>query len=543
MSSPSFTPAPQHILADPVYNKGTAFTTEERKALRIRGLLPHAVETIEAQAARAYAQLTSQPTPLLKYLYLSQLSQRNQTLFFYLVQHHVEECVPLVYTPTVGEGCTKFSAEFRNPTGLYITPEDKGHVAEILENWPHEVEIIVVTDGGRILGLGDLGSNGMGIPIGKLHLYIACAGFRPDRTLPVMIDVGTNRQELLDDPMYLGVRKARLGDAEYFALLEEFMTAVRAKWPRCLVQFEDFPNPRCFQLLDTWFGRQFCFNDDIQGTGAVILAGVINAVRATGVPVADHRFMFLGAGSAATGVAGMIAKWIATETHVAIEQARRAITMFDVEGFVVKSRVAKLPAHLVPYAADAPECPTFLDAIRHVKPTAIIGLSGAGRLFTKPVVEEVAALNKRPIVFALSNPTSKAECVAEDAYTWSDGRAIFASGSPFPNVEYKGRTYTPGQGNNMFIFPGLGFGAVAAQAKLVTDQMIMRSALELANTVSQADIDAGLIFPAIARIHEITQRVSAAVMEQAFEDGVAQLHPRPASCLEYVKAHQWHPAY
>jgi malate dehydrogenase (oxaloacetate-decarboxylating)(NADP+) len=539
----SFTPTPYHILRDRSTNKQTAFTHEERQKLKLRGLLPWAVETIERQTERAYAQFSSFTRPIDKYVFLNSLFSRNQTLFYNLVLAHIPEMVPIVYTPTVGEGCLKFASEFRSTAGMYLTPYDKGSIRTILDNWPHSpVDLIVVTDGGRILGLGDLGTNGMGIPIGKLHLYVIAAGFNPDRTLPVMLDVGTNNTQLLHDPLYLGVQKPRLGDPEYFGLCAEFMAAVEDKWPGCLVQFEDFPTPRCFQLLDRFFKKQLCFNDDIQGTGAIILAGVINAVRVSGTPLNAHRFLFLGAGSAATGVGEMIASWMAAELQVPVEKARQSIAMFDVDGLVTASRTP-MPDHLRPFARAEAESKDFVATISCFKPTALIGLSGAGRLFTQAVVEEVSRLNSRPIVFALSNPTSKAECTAEDAYNWSDGKAIFAAGSPFDPVSYKGSTLVPGQGNNMFVFPGLGLGAVLAQARLVTESMIMRCAHVVADSVSADDIKLGRIFPQISAIKDISRRVAAAVMDQAALEGVAMLKPWPVNTLDFVLAHQWKPEY
>eukprot|EP01105_Mastigella_eilhardi_P026446 TRINITY_DN7676_c0_g1_i1.p1 TRINITY_DN7676_c0_g1~~TRINITY_DN7676_c0_g1_i1.p1 ORF type:complete len:533 (+),score=162.40 TRINITY_DN7676_c0_g1_i1:521-2119(+) len=529
------------ILRDPVKNKGTAFTQREREVLGVRGLLPWAVESLEQQCLRAHAQLCEQEAPFRKYIFLQDLLQRNRTLYYYMLAKYVEELLPIVYTPTVGEGCLNFGLEFRASQGMYICVHDRGHIRRMLDNWKDPVDLIVVTDGGRILGLGDLGTNGMGIPIGKLSLYVAAACFNPDRTLPIMLDVGTNNQKLLDDPYYLGVRMNRLPDDQYNALVEEFMTAAVEKWPQCLIQFEDFQSPRCFTVLAKYKDCYRCFNDDIQGTGAVILAGFINSMKATGVT--EQRVLFLGAGSAATGVGTMIAHYLADENHVPFGQGCGMIYMFDIDGLVCEAR-GKLPSHLLPFARkDMAPCKNFLEVIKLVKPTALIGLSGCGGAFTEEIVKEVAKYSPAPIIFALSNPTANAECTAEDAYAWTDGKCLYASGSPFKPVTYKGKTYTPGQGNNMFIFPGLGLGAFLVQARIVTDGMIARSARVLSNCVPKEDIAEGKIYPCITEIQDITRRIAAAVAEQAFEDGVATLKEMPDDMLAFVAENQWEPKY
>ncbi|KAH3744995.1 malic enzyme [Pelomyxa schiedti] len=529
------------LLRDPARNKGTAFTLREREENHARGLLPWSHETLEQQAARAYAQLCEIDKPLRKYIFLDDTLHRNRTLYYYLLSKHIEELLPIVYTPTVAEACIKFGLEFRAAFGMYFCIHDRHHIRRMLDNWTRPVDLIVVTDGGRILGLGDLGTNGMGIPIGKLALYVAAACFNPDHTLPVMLDVGTNNRKLLEDPYYLGVRAERLQDDQYFPLVEEFMTAVMDKWPHCLVQFEDFQSPRCFTVLDFYKEKYRCFNDDIQGTGAVIVSGLINAMKAT--RTTEHRVLFFGAGSAATGVASMLSSHISDSRAIDISEARKMIYMFDIDGLVCTSR-GSLATHLVPFARDDMSvCKDFLQVVKSVQPTILIGLSGAGSSFSEEILREMAKYSAIPIIFALSNPTANAECTAEQAYTCTDGKCIFASGSPFPPYEYKGVMHVPGQGNNMFIFPGLGLGAWLAQSKIVTDRMILVASRVLANCVADEDISRGKIYPDLPKIQDITRTIAAAVIEQAFAEGVAMLPEKPKNLLAFVAANQWEPFY
>jgi malate dehydrogenase (oxaloacetate-decarboxylating)(NADP+) len=533
------------LLRNPAVTKGSAFSAEERTNLRLRGLLPPRIESLQEQSNRCLYQFHSFTASIDKYVFLNSLKERNETLFYYLLSHNLELLMPFIYTPTVGEACIKFSREFRVAQGMYFCAEDKGHMADMVENWPNpQVDIIVVTDGSRILGLGDLGANGMGIPIGKLSLYVAGAGFHPQRTLPVQLDFGTNNRELLSDPFYLGQRHARLLDAEYYPLVDEFVWAVRKRWPNVVLQFEDFSNDHCFDLLEKYRHRCLCFNDDIQGTGAVILAGFISAVRALGKPLKSHRLVFLGAGSAGIGVADAIVSLFVEEEKLSLEEARKHFWFVDSKGLVTTTRGDELASHKKNYARQDSkrELKSLLEVVAEIKPTTLIGLSGQARSFTQDVLTELARHVERPIVFALSNPTSQAECTHEQAIEWTDGRGIFAAGSPFPPVTYKGKTYLPGQGNNMYIFPGLGLGALVARAKEVSEEMINTSAKALALCVTDEDRANGKLYPSLCNIREISTRIAVAVANKAFEQGLAQI-PRPANLEETVRNFQYVPEY
>ena len=501
-------------------NKGTVFNAAEREQYKLRGLLPAAIGDREAQLARALGNLRRKSSEIERYVFMQALQGRNERLFYRLIIDHIEELMPIIYTPTVGQACQEFAHIFRQPRGFYITPDDRGHIRRMLDNWPdRDVRMIVITDGERILGLGDLGANGMGIPIGKLALYTACAGIHPRQCLPVMLDVGTNNEALRNDPLYLGVKRARVSGDEYNQLVEEFVLAVQDAFPHALIQFEDFLTPNAYSLLQTWRDRVLCFNDDIQGTAAVVLAGVLASSRITGVQLADLRIMFLGAGSAATGIADLI--------HVALQNAgldkqaaARRLWFVDRTGLVVKGR-AKLAPHNVAYAHDAPPA-DLMAAIKTVKPHILVGATGTPGAFTQEVVGLMAELNPRPAIFALSNPTSRAECTAEQAYTWSNGRAVFASGSPFDMVEYAGQRHRPGQGNNAYIFPGIGLGAVACHARCVSDDMFLESARVLAQMVTQDDLDAGAIYPSLSSIRKASLAIAVAVAEKAWQQGLAR---------------------
>ncbi|KAL6077186.1 NAD-dependent malic enzyme [Balamuthia mandrillaris] len=547
------------ILENSHYNKGTAFLESERDALGIRGLLPPHVESMEDQVERTLHHLRSFNKNIDKFIYLQSLKHRNQTLFYRLLVSNLEETMPLVYTPTVGEACQNFSLNFRAADGMFFCKQDKGKMRQMLDNWPYRtVDIIVVTDGSRILGLGDLGANGMGIPIGKLSLYVAAAGFHPMRTLPVLIDSGTNNEDNLKDPRYLGMRHKRLPDPEFYELVDEFLMAVKDKWPECLVQFEDFSNDHCFDLLTKYRDRLLCFNDDIQGTGAVVAAGFLQAVKLSGKQLKDQRVLFLGAGSAAVGVADAIVSMMlladeelasgAEDTAEVTEQKRAQLRkrfwLIDSRGLVTSGREGKLEAHKEPYAHDCEKrIANLKEAVDFLKPTALIGLAGQpGGSFTSEILQKVAELNERPIIFALSNPTSKAECTAEAAYKETNGTAIFAAGSPFDPVTIGDKTFVPGQGNNMYIFPGLGYGAVLARATKVTDAMISAAAVALSNCVTEEELAQGRIYPKLDRIRDISARVAATVMEKAFEEGVAQIN-RPENILEMVQSSMYFPSY
>jgi malate dehydrogenase (oxaloacetate-decarboxylating)(NADP+) len=529
------------LLHDPVLNKGTAFTEAERRALGLEGLLPPHVFTIEEQAARVLENYHGKSSDLERYLHLMALLNRNQTLFFKVVVDNLEEITPIIYTPTVGAACQKFGHLYAWPRGIYLSLEHRGRIEEILRNHPYpDVRVIVVTDGERILGLGDQGAGGMGIPIGKLALYTACAGVPPAVCLPVMLDVGTENVERLQDPLYMGLRQHRLRGPDYDSFVAEFIEAARKVWPKVLVQFEDFGNLNAFRLLEMWKDRICTFNDDIQGTAAVTLAGLLSSLRITKKPLRDQKVLFLGAGEAGVGIADLIVTAMHDE-GAPLEDARRRCWLVDSKGLVVKSRT-DLAAHKLRYAHDAPGKPNLISAIRAIEPTAIIGVSTIAKSFDREVVETMAKLNDRPIIFALSNPTNKSECTAQEAYTWSNGRAIFTSGSPFPPFTFEGKTFVAGQCNNSYVFPGIGVGIVISEAKRVTDRMFTAVARALAAQVEPNDLAMGRVFPSLARIREVSAHVAAAVATVAFEDGLAGVE-RPKDVVAWAKSRQWEPRY
>ncbi|MEM9303841.1 MAG: NAD-dependent malic enzyme [Pseudomonadota bacterium] len=506
-------------LYDPALNKSTGFTEDERDRYSLRGLLPPRVFTLKEQEKRVLANLRRNESNIQKYIYLQGLQDRNETLFFRTVIDHIEEIMPLIYTPTVGQACKEFAAIFRRPRGIYLTANDSGRMEDILRNWPgKEVRIIVITDGERILGLGDLGANGMGIPVGKLALYVACAGIDPAHCLPVMLDVGTNNHTLSDDPLYLGLQQDRVRGEPYDALVEEFVEAANRVFPGVLVQFEDFVTANAYHLLERYRNRILCFNDDIQGTAATALAGVYAATRLSGVPFADQKILFLGAGSAATGIADLIVPAL-VEAGLAEDEARKRLWFCNSRGLLT-SESERIAPHNVPYAHEAPAM-SFLEAIDHLQPTALIGATGRPGTFTEEAIERMARYNERPVVFALSNPTSNAECTAEEAYGWSEGRVIFASGSPFGTVEYGEQLFKPGQGNNAYIFPGVGLGAIACGARHITDGMFLASAQALAEAVSEKSLGFGAIYPPLPEIRRVSLEIAVAVAERAVAEGEA----------------------
>lgn len=529
------------LLRDPLLNKGTAFTEAERAALGLRGLLPPHVFALEEQVLRVLESFRRKETDLDRYIYLVGLQDRNEALFYRVLMDNLEDMMPIVYTPTVGQACQQFGHLFRRARGLYVSYEDRGSIAEILRNDPQtDVRVIVMTDGERILGLGDQGAGGMGIPIGKLALYTACAGIHPAQCLPVMLDVGTDNEARLQDRLYMGIRRRRVRGHEFHAFVGEFITAARELWPRVLVQFEDFANTTAFPLLEHWRDKVCIFNDDIQGTAAVALAGIFSALRITKRSLREQKILFLGAGEAGTGIGDLIVSAM-VDGGAKLEDARRQCWFVDSKGLVVKSR-DNLAEHKVRYAHDFPPVSDFLGAVKALEPTAIIGVSTVAKSFNQEVVETMSRLNERPIIFALSNPTSKSECSAEEAYTWSKGKAIFASGSPFPPFTYEGRTIVSGQGNNSYIFPGVGLGVLASEAKHVTDRMFAEAARALAQQTSEADLDMGRIYPSLKRIQEVSAHIGAAVAEVAFRDGLAGV-AHPADVLELVKSRMWVPRY
>ena len=534
-------PTGRALLRDPLLNKGTAFTKAERKALGLEGLLPAQVFTIEEQERRVLENYRRKTTDLERYIQLMSLQDRNETLFQKVVQDNLEEMMPILYTPTVAQACLLFGHIFRHPRGLHLNYEQKGSLAQVLQNWaPDDVRVIVMTDGERILGLGDQGASGMGIPIGKLALYTACAGLPPAACLPVMLDVGTENEPYLEDPLYMGLRRRRVRGEEFEAFVGEFINAARERWPKVLIQFEDFGNSTAFRLLEQWRNRIPTFNDDMQGTAAVVLAGLYSSLRITRKKLADQRVLFLGAGEAGIGIADLIVSAMIDE-GANPEEARRQCWFVDSHGLVVKSR-EKLAEHKLRYAHDAKAAPDLLSAIQQLKPTALVGVSTSGKAFNQAVIESMCRLNERPLVMALSNPTDKSECTAEEAYTFSKGKAIFASGSPFPPFSYQGKTFVSGQGNNSYIFPGVGLGLVVSGARLVTDRMFSEAAKSLAALTTQADLDKGRIYPSLKRIREISAQLAVAVAEAAFKEGLATIE-RPADLLEHIKSQMWKPQY
>ena len=529
------------LLRDPALNKGTAFSDAERDALGLRGLLPPHVCSQQEQIARVLENLRRKSAPLEKYIFLNALHDRNETLFFRLLIDYPDEMMPIVYTPTVGLACQQFGHIFQRPRGIFIGASDRGRVRQVLANWPsRDVRIIVVTDGERILGLGDQGANGMGIPVGKLSLYTACAGIDPAQCLPVLLDVGTNNQALLRDPLYLGLQQPRVRGEAYDALVDEFITAAREVFPGVVIQFEDFATENAFRLLARYRKDIPTFNDDIQGTAAVTLAGLLSALRVTGGKLADQRLLFLGAGEAATGIADLTVSAMVAQGR-AERAAREQCWLFDSKGLVVKSRI-DLRDHKRPYAHDRAAIGDFLGAVKALRPTAIIGVAAVGGTFTWEVIEAMAQINERPIVFALSNPTSQSECTAEEAYQWSKGRALFASGSPFDPVKLDERVFVPRQGNNSYIFPGVGLGAIVSGTRRVTDEMFMAAAHALARDVTEADLAQGSLYPPLANVREVSAHIAAAVARVAYEQKLATV-PQPADLLASVKAEMYEPRY
>lgn len=534
-------PTGKTLLHDPALNKGTAFTEEERDLLGLRGLLPPHVFSQEEQVVRVLENLRRKDSDIEKYIFLIALQDRNETLFYRVLQERIEEMIPLVYTPTVGQACLEFGHIFRRPRGLYVSALDRGRVAQLLRNWHSpDVRCVVVTDGERILGLGDLGAAGMGIPVGKLSLYTACAGVHPSYGLPVMLDVGTENLTMLADTLYLGIRQKRLRGAAYDELVDEFVSAVQDVFPRALIQFEDFANVNAFRLLEKYRNQVCSFNDDIQGTAAVALAGLYSAMRLCGGKLADQKILFIGAGEAGTGIANLIVSAL-VDAGLDADEARRRCWFMDSRGLVVHSREHLAP-HKLPYAHDHPFVADPASAVDDLRPTALIGVTGHAGSFTRPMLESLARANQRPIVFALSNPTSKSECTAEEAYTWTDGRAIFACGSPFGPVTVAGRTHVPGQGNNVYIFPGIGLAISACGITRVTDEMFCVAARVLAEATSPHDLEQGSVYPPLRQIREVSAVIAVAVAEVAYQRGLA-LGPEPENLSAYVRSQMYEPNY
>jgi len=521
---PDWFPHGAALLRDPTLTKGTAFPERERDALGLRGLLPPHVCSQEDQVNRVLENFRRLDSDLSRYILLEALHDRNEALFFRVITENTDEMMPIIYTPTVGQACQEFGHIYRRPRGLFVSAADRGRMVDVMRNWPYrEARIIVVTDGERILGLGDLGANGMGIPIGKLALYTACAGIHPRQCLPVTLDSGTNNQSLLDDPLYIGLRQRRLTGAALDELVEEFVEAAQESFPGIVIQFEDFANHNAFRLLRNFRDKVCCFNDDIQGTAAVAAAGIFSALRITGKRMSEQTLLCFGAGEAATGISDLLVTAMVAD-GMDEKAARGRCWMVDSKGLVVAER-KDLAEHKKPYAHPHAPIGDFVSAVKSLKPTAIIGVGATPQTFTQEVIETMARLNDRPIIFALSNPTSKAECTAKQAYAWSGGRALFASGSPFDPVDLDGKHYVPRQGNNSYIFPGVGLGVVTVQSSRVTDTMFMAAARTLAESVSEADLAQGSLYPSLSRVREVSAHIATAVGEVAFSEGLAGIDP------------------
>jgi malate dehydrogenase (oxaloacetate-decarboxylating)(NADP+) len=462
-------------------------------------------------------------------------------LFYAVLISDPASFMPIVYTPTVGEACQKFDQIFRVPRGIYLPINARGRRREILGNWPQrDVRFIVVTDGERILGLGDLGIGGMGIPIGKLALYTACAGVPPQYCLPVILDVGTNSQSLLDDPLYLGLRQNRVRGEDYNAFIDEFVDAVQALYPKCCIQWEDFANFNAVPILARYRNKVCTYNDDIQGTAAVALAGIFGALRISGQKLTEQRFLFLGGGSAATGTAELISQAMALE-GMDIATARSRNALFDIKGLMVRSRT-DLAEFQKPFAQDHAPISVFADAVKALRPTGIIGVSTVPKLFNQQVIEAMAEINARPIIFPYSNPTSRSECTAEEAYRWSQGRAIFASGSPFPPVEIAGRTFVPGQGNNVYIFPAMGMAVFATESTRVTEDMFIVAARAVAEQVTDQTLATGLIYPPQSQILKASLNVATRVAEYIFDNNLHRVS-RPDDIGALIRNRAYRPVY
>lgn len=533
----------QDRLSDSALNKSTAFSVSEREAYGLTGLLPEVTETIDTQLQRVLMQLGHKTTDLDRYIYLVNLLDHNETLFYKTVMSDPFRFLPIIYDPTIGEACIKFGHIYRQPRGMYISLKHRGRIKEVLSNWPtKDVRVICVTDGGRILGLGDLGANGMGIPIGKLQLYTAAAGVPPQYLLPICIDVGTNNQGLLQDPLYLGIRQARPSTEELFAFVDEFVEAVQTVFPDCCIHFEDWTGVDAVHLLARYRDKVCCFNDDIQGTAGITLAGMMNACRIKGSNLKDETYLFLGAGSAGIGLSNLLCSAL-VEQGLTMEEARSRIHMFDINGLLESGRT-DLADFQKTYAHPHKPMPlsAFADAILEFKPTTLIGVSTMGGAFSEAVVANMAKVNQRPIILALSNPTEHAECTAEQAYQWTKGQVIYASGVQFPPVHYQGKTFMPGQANNFYIFPAVGMAIYATKPSRVTDAMFIEAAKAVAAQVSDAQLGQGLLYPLQSNILETEIKTAAQVAKVIFDSELATV-PRPADMDAFIRKQVYCPQY
>ncbi len=529
------------LLNDPVRSKGTAFTQDERQAHGLEGLLPHAVETLDRQFERAMGQLDKQPSDLAQYDYLSALQDRNETLFFRVVMSDPKRFLPIVYDPTVADACLQYGHIYRRSRGMYISLEMRGRVAEVLRNWPvRDVRFICVSSGGRILGLGDIGVNGAPLPVGKLQLYTACAAVPPGGMLPILMDIGTTNAPDRADALYLGLRQAPPPSAELDSFVAEFVQAVQEVFPGCCLHFEDWKGTDALRLLDQYKDKVLCYNDDIQGTASVTIAGLTTALQIKGEKLVDQRVLFLGAGSAALGIGDMIAKAMHND-GLSEEDAQGRISMFDINGLVEPSRTDLNPWQK-PFAHKAEPSKDFVGTIEALKPTILIGVSTTHGAFTQQVVEAMSKLNAQPIIFALSNPTDKCECTAEQAYTWSDGKALFAAGIQFPDVTYKGKQFHPGQANNFYIFPAIGLATYCARPKRLTDECFIVAAQASADQVGSDLRDKGMLFPGQANVLEVEVTTAVRIVEFMFDQGLATVE-RPKDLRAFVEGQLYKPQY
>ena len=529
------------VLRDPSLNKSTAFSEAEKKALGLIGLLPDVIETEDLQLRRVNLQLAEKPADLERYIYLMNLLDHNETLFYRTIMSDPARFLPIVYDPTIGEACLKFGHIYRQPRGMYLSMNRRGGVKDVLKNWPEkDVRFICVTDAGRILGLGDLGANGMGIPIGKLQLYTACAGVPPQYLLPMYLDAGTNNEQYLHDPLYLGMRKARPKTEELYSFVDEFVEAVQELFPKCCIHFEDWTGVDAVHLLQRYRDKYCIYNDDVQGTAGIVLAGMINAARIKGKKLSDEKYLFLGAGSAGIGLADLLCPAM-VEEGLTLPQAQARVYMFDIKGLLEDTRT-DLVDFQKPYAHRHAPTRDFVAAIESIKPTTIIGVSTVGGTFTQKVIESMSRVNERPVVLALSNPTDHAECTAEQAYTWSKGKAIYAAGVQFPPVRYNGQTFLPGQANNFYIFPAIGMGVFATQASRVTDQMFIEAARAVADQVPADLLAQGLLYPLQSNILETEIQTAARVAKLVFDSGLARVK-QPADMVAFIRQHVYKPEY
>lgn len=541
---------PKDILHDPLLNKGTGFSEEERRDLGIQGLIPFHCSTMEEQMKRRYENFKNKKTDIDKYVFLTQLQDRNETLFYKLVSEHPEEMLPYIYTPTVGDASLNYSYIYSQNRGVYISYPHKEHMEEIVANISREqASVIVVTDGGRILGLGDLGVGGMAIPVGKLSLYTLFGGVHPAHTLPILLDVGTDNPNLLSDPLYLGWRHERVKGKEYDDFIESFIQAITKRFPKVLIQWEDFSKQNAQPLLDRYRNKCCCFNDDIQGTAGVVTAGIFAALKGTDTDLKDQRLVIYGAGSAGIGIAHLITRAM-NQIGISEEEAKSRIFVLGRNGLAhtksegldeLKKQFAQNHEVIEGWDVANPQHITLLETIKHAKPTILIGTSAQPSSFTEEVVIEMKKHVARPIIFPLSNPTSKSEALPEDLMNWSKGQALIATGSPFPPVEYGGKQYTIGQCNNVFIFPGVGLGVIASGAKYVTDNMFLKAAEVLSKYAPILNNPYGSLFPRIRQLPTISKNVAAAVGQMAIDEGICD-NP-PADIKEAVEKAVWEPKY